>query len=917
MNQLLYYLLQVMAASALLYGYYHLALRNKKFHWYNRFYLLAAVLVSILVPFLNIPVYLAAKEAESSFVLQTLTIISSPAVETSAVASGVNETIHTDWLTLSTILYSVYILIALIALTRILFSLKKIGLMVRNNPVEKLEKINFVSTNEPGTPFSFFRWLFWNRKIELKSEKGGQIFRHELFHIRQKHSWDVLFTELVTAVFWFNPFFHLMKKELKAIHEFLADEFAINENEKWEYAELLLMQVLNTKNRLANPFFHNQIKRRIAMITSSQKPGNRYLRKLLALPVAAFLVILFAFNYKNNKINEPVIKADNLVTIVVDAGHGGTDKGAISPDGKYTEALLTLELAKTIQRLSSEYNVNVVMTREDETFPAGAANQSDGLKKRMEILNQAMPDALISIHLGMSGSNTQSKLTGFEAYISKNRNNAGNRLLASAILQELKTIYQARMEIKQTQNQGIFILDKADFPAVLLECGFLNNPKDIAFITDKSNQEEVARSILKGLVAFSNAKIKETGNSIAVDTVRPEKINFKEVLVVIDGVIRPKKGIDNSDSNFFFSDKIDYVSILTGKAAAEKYGEKGKHGVFEVYSMNKSKETKAKEAISEIKQDTIVKPKPDNSNIIFEKIEIEPAFPGGEKEWRKYLERNLDVLAPLKKGCPSGTYAVVIQFIVDKDGALSDINPLTSHGYSMEELVMNLIKKGPKWVPGRQNGHIVKAYKRQTITFVIADDDTPGQNNSITVSGSDKMNRLFIGIDNHLTITSSEAKNEDLIVNSSHGKITGKDGKYIIRVTQECDVVISVSIKGKNKPAEGFQFRSATIPDPPRVYFFNLDEGQIIKLENLRFAKGLKVENSEVDYAISSFRITFDNDKGPLKEIVNTGSVFNDRIQSLIATLDSKTYIAIEDIFLKSGQLLIKAQPKNYTLIKE
>jgi N-acetylmuramoyl-L-alanine amidase len=917
MNQLFYYLLQVMTASALLYGYYYLALRNKKFHSYNRFYLLAAIIISILIPFLNIPVYFTAKETETSFVLQTLTVISSPAAETSVIPSTASETVQTARLPLSNILCIFYSLAALIVLIRIIFSLKRIRSIARNNPVEKLEKINFVSTDEPGTPFSFFRWLFWNRRIELKSEKGEHIFRHELYHIQQKHSWDILFMELLTVVFWLNPFFHLMKKELKAIHEFLADEFAVNENEKWEYAELLLMQVLNTRNQLVNPFFHNQIKRRIAMITSSQKSGNRYLRKLLVLPVAAFLVIIFAFNYKNNKINEPVIKADDLVTIVVDAGHGGTDKGAISPDGKYSEALLTLELAKTIQRLAPDYNVNVIMTREDETFPAGAATRSDGLRKRIEILNQTMPDAIISIHLGMSPSNMQSNLTGFEAYISKSRNNERNKLLAAAILLELKTVYQARMEIKQTQNQGIFILDKADFPAVLLECGFLNNPKDIAFITDKSNQEEVARSILKGLVAFSNAKIKETGNSIAVDTVRPEKINFKEVLVVIDGVIRPKKGIDNLDSNLFFSDKTDYVSILTGKAAAEKYGEKGKHGVFEVYSINKSKERKAKEAISEIKQDTIVKPKPDNSNIIFEKIEIEPAFPGGEKEWRKYLERNLDVLAPLKKGCPSGTYAVVIQFIVDKDGALSDIKPLTSHGYSMEEQVTNVIKKGPKWVPGRQNGHIVKAYKRQTITFVIAEDDIPGQNNSITVSGSDKMNRLFIGIDNHLTITSSEAKNEDLIVNSSHGKITGKDGKYIIRVTQECDVVISVSIKGKNKPAEGFQFRSATIPDPPRIYFFNPDEGQIIKLENLRFAKGLKVENSEVDYEISSFRITLDNDKDLLKEIVNTGSVFNDQVQSLIAALDSKTYITIEDIFLKSGQLLIKAQPKNYTLIKE
>ena len=84
-----------------------------------------------------------------------------------------------------------------------------------------------------------------------------------------------------------------MKKELKAIHEFLADRFAVTENTKWEYAELLLMHALQTRNSLVNPFFHNQIKRRIAMITNSSKPGSQYLRKLMVLPFAALLILLF------------------------------------------------------------------------------------------------------------------------------------------------------------------------------------------------------------------------------------------------------------------------------------------------------------------------------------------------------------------------------------------------------------------------------------------------------------------------------------------------------------------------------------------------------------------------------------------------------------------------------------------------
>ena len=80
MKPILFYILQVIAASGLLYAYYHFALRNKKFHRYNRFYLLMAVFISSLIPFLNIPVYFSQQETESSVVLQTLQVISSPSL---------------------------------------------------------------------------------------------------------------------------------------------------------------------------------------------------------------------------------------------------------------------------------------------------------------------------------------------------------------------------------------------------------------------------------------------------------------------------------------------------------------------------------------------------------------------------------------------------------------------------------------------------------------------------------------------------------------------------------------------------------------------------------------------------------------------------------------------------------------------
>ena len=127
------------------------------------------------------------------------------------------------------------------------------------------------------------------------------MFRHELFHIRQRHTWDVVFMEIVTSFLWINPFFHLVKKELRTIHEFLADEFATKENDKWTYAELLVRQLhRSSQHSLANHFFHNQIKRRIAMITSSTTPKYQFFRKLMILPIATLILIAFAFKVQSD-----------------------------------------------------------------------------------------------------------------------------------------------------------------------------------------------------------------------------------------------------------------------------------------------------------------------------------------------------------------------------------------------------------------------------------------------------------------------------------------------------------------------------------------------------------------------------------------------------------------------------------------
>lgn len=115
-------------------------------------------------------------------------------------------------------------------------------------------------------------------------------------------------------------------------------------------------------------------------------------------------------------------------------------------------------------------------------------------------------------------------------------------------------------------------------------------------------------------------------------------------------------------------------------------------------------------------------PKADpDENKVFNKVEVEASFPGGESAWRRYLQNNLDANTPVDNGASEGTYQVIVRFIVSKDGSISDVVAETSFGHGMEAEAVKIIKKGPKWTPALQNGRNVNAYRRQPITFVVAE----------------------------------------------------------------------------------------------------------------------------------------------------------------------------------------------------
>ena len=652
---LLFYITKLILACGIFYSYYWLFLRNQQFHRYNRFYLLITTSLSIVIPFLKIPVGLFSSNPDNAAFVKTLRVIAVNEWEepVTIYASRNNWSHLFNMQNGFILLYATGVIIGLFFLIR---SLLYVLDLKRKYPQEVFHHIKFYNTTEKGTPFSFFRAIFWNREIPFDTKQGQQIFRHEFFHVKEKHSADIMLLELLCCLGWFNPFFHLLKKEIKAIHEFLADAYAVSLNNRHEYAELLVLHAIHQKKPgLTNQFFHNQIKRRINMIIHSNLVRrNSYLSRMMALPLLFVLVSAFAIKLTNKQVNNNHSSSGKTLTVIIDAGHGGIDNGTINENG-IVEKNLNLAIAQKIKELSTGFNVSVELTRNSDELPGNAFSIDEGLSKRIEITKEKKADLFVSIHVNAIMNIKKAAIakienSGFEVYVTSKKENEKSKLLGISILSELKNIYFASETIKQ-REVGIRVLDENSCPAIILECGYINNPKDLSFITDKYNQEKIARNILEGIVKYS----REYNLSVLIN---------KDTI--------PKSNKENADSSV--------KMIVDVKMTAEENLNAPTH----------------------------------QFDTTFIKVEFEPQFPGGQAAWIKFLHDNLKYpKAALDKEI-QGT--VLMQFIVDKTGKTSDVKAISGPEALKKECI-RIIETSGNWVPGKDDGKNVKVYKKQPITF--------------------------------------------------------------------------------------------------------------------------------------------------------------------------------------------------------
>ena len=308
MGTFLVYILKSSVCLALFYLFYRLLLSKETFHRFNRLALLGVLVLSCVVPFIEVTVQEPSEMAQPFLALEEM-VVMEPVVALD------ERPMYFPWKELMLLVYVGGIFFFLV---RHMWSLGRMVRLLRTSRRENLEGgILLFVHKEKVAPFSWMKMIAVSEE-DLK-ENGQAILTHERAHIHNRHSWDLLLAEVCIFVQWFNPAAWLLKQELQTIHEYEADEWVIeNGIDAKTYQLLIIKKAVGARlYSIANSFNHSSLKKRITMMIKKKSNPWARMKYLYVLPLAAVAVAAFARPEVSNKLDEiSSVKVNDLTSIV-------------------------------------------------------------------------------------------------------------------------------------------------------------------------------------------------------------------------------------------------------------------------------------------------------------------------------------------------------------------------------------------------------------------------------------------------------------------------------------------------------------------------------------------------------------------------------------------------------------------------
>ncbi|WP_114788882.1 M56 family metallopeptidase [Niabella yanshanensis] len=281
---MLIYLIKAIACSGIFYVLYALLFNKEKMLVFNRFYLLGSLVASFLIPLITITVEVPEIAQQHQYIMpeDLVTVQYVP-------APGIDWVIYMEMSAIAlTVIVSCFLLV------RFLLNFLALIAVAKNETGVYIKGIRVVLLNGPIAPHSFLNTIYLSK---AEYERGGietEIMAHEMAHIRQKHSWDILFVELLKIFTWFNPFIYLYKRSVMINHELLADAAVVKQLGDVRSYQLVLLQRAATQSSLAlvSSFTFYIAKKRLTMLLKKSNKKRTVLLSLALIPVTTLVVFV-------------------------------------------------------------------------------------------------------------------------------------------------------------------------------------------------------------------------------------------------------------------------------------------------------------------------------------------------------------------------------------------------------------------------------------------------------------------------------------------------------------------------------------------------------------------------------------------------------------------------------------------------
>ena len=608
MGIFLVYILKSAACLAVFYLFYKLLMSRDTFHRFNRFALLGLLVLSSVLPLVEVSVNEPVGVQETMLTLEQLLLLADVEEGQETVVAQPATAL---WVRVALLVYLAGIVFFAV---RNLWSLGRLGALLRRGRVERVsdylpgraEHVRLVVHDRDIAPFSWMRYIVLSRK-DLE-ENGREILIHELAHIRNRHSWDLLLADLCIFVQWFNPAAWLLKQELQTLHEYEADETVLREGvDARKYQMLLIKKAVGTRlYSMANSFNHSSLKKRITMMLKEKSNPWARVKYLYVLPLAALAVTAFARpevsavtdEISSAKVNDlaEMVKT-NLPESVVEAVKDTLPPGVIHVPQEVKDDLKGTPVFEVVEQMPEYPDGGMAGLMEyfkkNMRYPEAAKEagmqgrvtvqfvvNKDGSISGAKVLRSVEPDfdaeairlvnAMPKWKPGMQGGKpVPVKFTVPVKFML----DEGNEKVASKnqplIIRGASTTDHADILILVDGREVTPEILQALNPSRIQSISVLKDPSEIIekYTTDKSKKAVM-------LVTLKKEEPKPLAGTVA--TIRLSD-NAQKALVVIDDKVS-----DEATLKSLSPDQIESVTVLKSQAAVSLYGEAGKKGVLYV-----------------------------------------------------------------------------------------------------------------------------------------------------------------------------------------------------------------------------------------------------------------------------------------------------------------------------------------------